>query len=372
MTPDRQVKQIIVLGAGVIGLSTGIKILEKGGYKVTIVAEILPTDPKDIRYASHFAGAQHVTAASRDNPRQNRIDRETFDTMWELSEPGSHAEGCFLRLSQTELYGGNKQPAPLEGYPNHRVLTDDELPPDATSGVTFDSLTTDTPMYLSYLMSRFFSSGGSIIRGSVQHIDQLLKGGINAFARRNKSDPVIPDALVICAGLGARFLGGVEDKTLYPVRGQTVLLRAPWVKFGKTISDNRGLWTYVIPRRSGDVIIGGTKAYRDWHPLVRPEITRDILERTLAMCPELAPSGIRKEREPTVDDIIPLILEENVGLRPSRDAGIRLEVELFEGTEEKSKIPVVYNYGHGGYGFIGSWGSATKALELLEEALAQL
>jgi hypothetical protein len=41
--------------AGVIGLSTAIKIQERGSYKVTIVAEIFPTDPKDARYASHFA-----------------------------------------------------------------------------------------------------------------------------------------------------------------------------------------------------------------------------------------------------------------------------------------------------------------------------
>jgi hypothetical protein len=41
--------------SGVIGLSTAIKIQDKGGYKVSIVAEIFPTDPKDARYASHFA-----------------------------------------------------------------------------------------------------------------------------------------------------------------------------------------------------------------------------------------------------------------------------------------------------------------------------
>lgn len=61
------------------------------------------------------------------------------------------------------------------------------------------------------------------------------------------------DAIVVCAGLGARSLGGVEDKDVYPVRGQLVLIRAPWVKSGCTKSYANDTWTYVMPRRSGDV-----------------------------------------------------------------------------------------------------------------------
>jgi glycine/D-amino acid oxidase-like deaminating enzyme len=61
------------------------------------------------------------------------------------------------------------------------------------------------------------------------------------------------DAILVCAGLGARSLGGVEDKDMYPIRGQTVLIRAPWVKFGSTQSNINGTWSYIMPRRSGDV-----------------------------------------------------------------------------------------------------------------------
>jgi len=47
-------KLIVVLGAGVVGLSTSLKILDEG-HDVTIVSEILPSDPKSIRYTSHWA-----------------------------------------------------------------------------------------------------------------------------------------------------------------------------------------------------------------------------------------------------------------------------------------------------------------------------
>lgn len=40
---------------GVIGLSTALKIQEKGGYRVTILAQHLPGDPKDAYYSSCWA-----------------------------------------------------------------------------------------------------------------------------------------------------------------------------------------------------------------------------------------------------------------------------------------------------------------------------
>jgi glycine/D-amino acid oxidase-like deaminating enzyme len=107
-----------------------------------------------------------------------------------------------------------------------------------------------------------------IIRASVQHIDQLIEGGTSAFTS-NGSGPNPPDAIIVCAGLGARTLGGVEDLEVHPVRGQTAILLAPWVKNGLTISSPGGdgkeaFLTYVIPRRSGDVVVGGTKEADDW------------------------------------------------------------------------------------------------------------
>ena len=32
------------------------------------------------------------------------IDEDTFKVMWEMSAPGGEAEGCFLRLPQTDYY----------------------------------------------------------------------------------------------------------------------------------------------------------------------------------------------------------------------------------------------------------------------------
>jgi len=102
-------------------------------------------------------------------------------------------------------------------------------------------------------MTRFLASGGRILRGSVMHINQVIEAGASVFPDGSIHDPV-PDAVVVCVGLGARSLGGVEDKAVYPIRGQTILLRAPWVRFGRTENlDSSGACTYIIPRRSSDV-----------------------------------------------------------------------------------------------------------------------
>jgi D-amino-acid oxidase len=60
------------------------------------------------------------------------------------------------------------------------------------------------------------------------------------------------------------------DAEMIPVRGQVVLLNAPWVKEGRTrqvgnlAGGEGGERTYIIPRRSGQVVIGGTRDYDDW------------------------------------------------------------------------------------------------------------
>ncbi|KAF9057156.1 D-aspartate oxidase [Panaeolus papilionaceus] len=365
-------KQIVVLGAGVVGLTTALKIQLQGPYSVSIVADIIPSDPKSIRYTSRWAGAHHVYNPINET-KQHAYEKETFDVMWKLSAPGSDAEESFLRVTQTEyFYVEREKPDPLEQMPNYKPIPKEKLPPGCLSGCTFTTVTIDTPIYLNYLLMRFLANGGRILRGSIMHINQVLEGGTRLFSGGSPHDP-LPDAVINCTGIGARFLGGVEDKAVYPIRGQTVLIRAPWVRFGRTETlTGDGAFTYIIPRRSSDVIVGGTRSVDDWHPRPRPETTMDILERGLKLCPELAPPDIRAVREPTVEDLLRHKVGEGCGLRPARKGGVRLEVEWKDGKQvhRDGRIPVIHNYGHGGYGYQASWGCATQVLLLLGDALS--
>jgi len=365
--PSVKKKKVIVLGAGVIGLTTALRIQVQGDYMVTVVSEIIPSDPSSIRYTSRWAGAHHVY----NEAKFHGLEETTFDIMWNMSKPGSDAEECFLRQPQTQYYRDATADVHMfEKMPNFRRLPESELIPNTVLGVSFTTVSIDVPIYLNYLLTQFLGSGGRILRGSVQHINQIIEGGTSLFSGGNVND-LPPDAVVVAVGLGARFLGGVEDKAMYPVRGQTVLVRAPWVRFGKTEATESGL-TYICPRRSGDVIVGGTRVADDWYPMPRPEITQDILERGFALCPELASPDIRVERKPTIDDVSPHIVSEGCGFRPARKGGIRLEVEWTDGIGGRGRVPVIHNYGHDGYGYQTSWGCAIKVVELLEQALATL
>ena len=96
----------------------------------------------------------------------------------------------------------------------------------------------------------------------MQHINEIIEGGTSLFNGGRVNDSP-PDAVVVAVGLGARSLGGVEDKAMYPVRGQTVVVRAPWVRFGRTDYSESGL-TYIIPRRSGDVKLQDPFLTKSW------------------------------------------------------------------------------------------------------------
>ncbi|KAJ7628798.1 hypothetical protein FB45DRAFT_834771 [Roridomyces roridus] len=363
------VKQITVIGAGVIGLTTAIKLQEKGGNQVTIVAEIWPTDHPSPHYTSHWAGGHHCTAAESDDLRQQKMDTETFHVFWEMSAPGHPAEKCFIRTPQYEHYFEELgHPRGLETMPDFKLMPKSALIPEAVFGISFTAISFDPPMYLDYLHKRFLDAGGKMVHGSVQHIKQVVEGGAAIF--ESGGTPAPPDAVVVCAGLGARTLGGVEDKTVTSVRGQTVVLHAPWAKFGSTrrvIEDE--MISYVIPRHNGNIVLGGTLNVDDWYPLPRQETKVAIMEKALALWPEIAPPEVRKERKPTIEDLYPIFVEDGLGLRPHREQGIRLEVEWME--SNSAKAPVVFHYGHGAYGFESSWGSASMAVELLENALKE-
>ncbi|KAH6909426.1 D-amino-acid oxidase [Coprinopsis sp. MPI-PUGE-AT-0042] len=357
-------KSIVVLGAGVIGLTTALKLQEEG-YRVTIIAEIFPTDPKNAKYTSHWA----VT--------ESALDCETFTEMWKLSE-SNETEGCFLRLQQTELLMYERPGLSSHQHkPEFRVLSKEELVHGAVARETFKTVTIDVPNYLNYLLSKFLSRGGKLVRGSVQHLSQVAENGVAPFLepaeRRyhcSQNPSSSPDAIVVCVGLGARHLGGVEDQDVYPIRGQTVLIHAPWIRSGGTLSE-ANMWTYVIPRRSGNVILGGTMGHDDWYPQARPETTRDILERALKFRPDLAPEHLRKDgKKPSVEDIMPLVVEEGCGFRPGRKGGLRLEAGVIKVSALSDKtIPVIYNYGHGGAGYVASFGTARVAADLVKAAL---
>ncbi|HEX6618864.1 MAG TPA: FAD-dependent oxidoreductase, partial [Solirubrobacteraceae bacterium] len=186
-------------------------------------------------------------------------------------------------------------------------------------GLRFVAPAVDMSIHLPWLVGRLRALGGTVERRYVASLDELDA-----------------DAVVNCAGLGARELVG--DASLVAVRGQVVRVAAPEVReWLLDQSDPRRL-VYVVPREN-DVVLGGTADEGAEDRTPDAATTGAIRARCAALIPAL--------RDAPVLDVA-------VGLRPARPA-VRLEAEG----------RIVHCYGHGGAGVTLAWGCAGEVAALL-------
>lgn len=216
------------------------------------------------------------------------------------------------------------------------------MPKGYTSGVHFESYTLNPPRLLAYLTERLTAARVPMLRRRVSSLDE-------AAALFPSGSPILVNA----TGLGAKSLLGVQDPLVHPVRGQTVLVRAPSVDTCYGVRDKNlapGESIYIIPRPGSDgcVIVGGTVLRDDYSTLPRWETAEKILKNAFQIEPKLAPGGSSWR------DIE--VVAHNVGLRPARDGGLRLELEekvlgedclLPAAAKGRRKVAVLHCYGIG-------------------------
>ena len=315
--------RILVIGAGVSGLTTGLSLL-RDGHEVTVWAKDVPPNTTSNRAAA-------VWYPYRAAP----IDRVTY---W-----GATSYRTFVRLAKEEPEAGILVSTVFDLRVEHddalpmwasevgsvRHATADELPPGYADAFVFDTPVIDTSIYMNYLRTAFEQAGGQIEQRAVDSLD-------DAFAASN--------VVVNCAGLGSRELVG--DTDVHAARGQVVRVRHNGYR--RVVLDDFGpnALAYIVPRLH-DIILGGTDEEDREDTTPDPEQTRGILQRCANLAPEFA--GITEED----------ILEVRCGLRPLRSS-VRLELERPAGD-----YVLVHNYGHGGAGITLSWGCAAEVVDLL-------
>ncbi|XP_035465825.1 D-aspartate oxidase isoform X2 [Scophthalmus maximus] len=213
-----------------------------------------------------------------------------------------------------------------------RLMTDRELErfPDHAFGQAFTTIKCECSSYLPWLEKRFRKAGGQVQQMKVNNLQELS----NSY-----------DIIVNCSGLGSKALVG--DAQVYPVRGQVLKVEAPWLQH--FIRDGDGK-TYIYPGVHS-VTVGGTRQEGDGRLQVDAGDTRSILERCVRLEPSLGEAKV---------------LSEWVGLRPSR-RNPRVEREAVQ--LRGRRVPVVHNYGHGGWGVTLAWGTALDAVGLVRQCL---
>jgi D-amino-acid oxidase len=310
---------VVVVGAGVSGLTCAVALLEAGA-DVRVLTAAGPAGT-----VSAVAGAMAGPVFGSGDERSLAWERHSDGRFRELAEdPETGVRIVSGRLLSAPELGPGLPPwaAAVPGF--RGALGGDRLPEGFSGGFAADLPFADTPVYLAWLVRRVQQLGGSVAQQVVTDLDHLGDA----------------DRVVNCAGLGAAALA--HDDTLTPVWGQHVVVAAPSVtEFVMEGGADRD-YVSVVPHRRG-VLLGGVR--RPGRNDLAPD--RVVAEETVARAAVAVPA---------VADAPVLGVE--VGLRPGRPAGVRLEAEQVGSTT------VVHDYGHDGNGVFWSWGCAADVVAL--------
>ncbi|KAM8737350.1 D-aspartate oxidase [Acanthopagrus schlegelii] len=328
--------RVCVVGAGVIGFSTAVCVAEALPFcSVTLLADKFSPDT-----TSDGAAGILFAAKFPDIPleRQKHWFKDSFDHLLDIAQSQHSPEAGVMLSSGWQIFKevpADKKPFWADSVIGFRFMTEGELKrfPDHKFGQAFTTIKCECSSYLPWLEKRFREAGGNVEQRKVDSLQELGSSY---------------DIIVNCSGLGSKTL--VHDNQVYPVRGQVLKVEAPWLQH--FIRDGDGK-TYIYPGIHS-VTVGGTRQEQDWRLQVDDGDTRSILER----CSRLEPS-LSKAR----------VLSKWVGLRPSR-RNPRVERELVK--LQGRRVPVVHNYGHGGWGVTLAWGSALDALGLVRQCLDEM
>jgi D-amino-acid oxidase len=261
----------MVVGAGVIGLSCAVRLLE-ASHEVSVIGRERTTGT-----TSAVAGGFWFPYLAE--PRE-RVTAWAAETFLELARLAAEVPEAGIRM----VHGTQHNPEADLWWAGS--LTDLAVSDDRAE---FTAPIAEMPVYLPWLEQQITEAGGTISTGTV---DDLAE--------------VDADVVVNATGLGARELVG--DTSLYPVQGQIVVLGPgatdEWLEAeGEAPS-------YVFPR-GGDTVVGGTSVPHVWDESPDPRTAERILADATAAMPEIADVEVRAHK---------------VGLRPARPS-VRLERE---------------------------------------------
>ncbi|KGO64610.1 D-amino-acid oxidase [Penicillium italicum] len=315
-----------IIGAGIIGLTSALLLVD-AGYDVIIVARDLPGD-ETTDWASPWAGA---LLAPHPDTGFDELQEYSIKKYLELVDQGPR---CGIKkLNITEYYDDREDDSTIwykSMFPDFTSLQSTDLPSGATIGFTYSGLVVDPSMFLPWITQKLIDRGVKFVRGNVGSLKEM----------KNLSQASI---VVNASGLGAGELA--SDDSSISVRGQTMLLQTQ-LNFDRAILRQGSQYTYVIPRASGGVILGGVSQPGNFAVDPDMALRTDILNRVNNMTAgEFGWVDIDKDVSKNI-----------VGFRPARKGGIRVEREG----------NIVHAYGAGGLGYVYSWGMANRVVSLVE------
>ncbi|MGW7353734.1 FAD-dependent oxidoreductase [Streptomyces sp. NPDC054784] len=299
-------REVLIVGGGVVGLTTGVLLAEDG---------------VRVRLWSREPAAATTSAVAGGLCWPYRIEPAALAAEWAV-----RSFGTFAALARDPVATGVRMRA--------GTMADGTTTPEWSALVGPRTVTpvVDMTTYLPYLQGRLEAAGGRVERRAARSLEEAAAAA-----------PVV----VNCTGLGAREL--VPDPAVRAVRGQLVVVADPVgvEEWYVAASHGAAASTYVIPQPYG-LLLGGTAEEDAEDPEPDPGTAADIVARCARVLPALAGAEV---------------LEHRVGLRPYRPR-VRLEAVRLPGGGV-----CVHHYGHGGAGVTVSWACAEDSVRLVSDAL---
>jgi D-amino-acid oxidase len=317
-------KKIVVIGAGVIGITTAITLLEQN-YKVTVISKDKPfATNSDIAVASWHP-------SSNKRPLLQRLCIESLPVFDELSKVAGSGVSWISVVKYMKTYDSYKEnpwmklvKSKAEFSPS--IVTSEVYPYRLMLRVPL----ADVNFYRPFLFRLFEKLGGKLEQVKIESFTDLTGSY---------------DAIINCSGWETKYLQ--RDARVHPIRGQTTILEVP-ADYKTPISFGNGhLNAYAIFRpESHDCVIGTTYKVNDCKTAISQKEMEEIFAKVSAFIPDIRQFKVKQDK---------------VGLRCGRqDVHIK--------SEWLSDTLLVHCYGHNSSGFSASWASAKEVLKLCEAA----
>ncbi|MGP3638476.1 NAD(P)/FAD-dependent oxidoreductase, partial [Streptomyces sp. 24-1644] len=250
---------VIVVGSGVIGLTTAVVLAESG---------------RRVRVWSREPAATTTSSVAGALWWPYRIEPEALVGDWALAtlrvyeelaaEPGETGVRLVAGVHRGERFAGLG--------PWARQLRDAA---EVADGLRATLPLLDMPAHLGWLERRLAAAGGTVERRSASSFEEAAAEA---------------PAVVNCTGLGARDL--VPDAGVRPVRGQLTVVENPGIDEWFTEADPASsATTYFFPQPWG-LVLGGTAEVDDWRTEPDARTAEEIVARCARIRPEIAGARI--------------------------------------------------------------------------------
>ncbi|OQD60219.1 hypothetical protein PENPOL_c026G07342 [Penicillium polonicum] len=379
--PTKQSPHILIIGGGVIGLTTAWFALDRG-YRVTVISKEWASYGQGPRLASQIAGALWELPPAGCGPQAVQGKLHTCQR-WALeslkiyramadSDLGK-AFGVKMRLF-TSFHTNRISDDQLKSKKMELIRTEQledfekgthlfqkyGVNPDSHGGLhdayEHQAPIIDTDVAMAFLMELIRSKGATLhtanIQGDILDQEGYLLETYGADAIVNATGVMAREAAtdnaVYC--LRGGLLRLINDGTHFPKVNNAMLVSSE-TKFDGDFHD----MAFIVPRNDNTLLLGSILHQDTWELNLTSDCP-EILEMR-GRCEDLFPAL----KNAKVDPVFPLAQ----GRRPMRRSHVRVE------REERRMSRIVHSYGHGGAGWSLAFGSARETVRLVEKVLSE-